>query len=142
MFNSVEAIEIKKLELNEATENESDFFDFKPHPGGVRQSQVAGVQASWNAQVMAALTVANKVDPYRGNIPFGTVVPAIEAVDWQVPNCDVRPRLLDKSSGQFRLRDSGSMISATKKLPGDKQDHSMKLIAVNGSNIKTYGGNF
>ena len=52
---------------------------------------------------------------------------------------DVRPRLVDKKSGVARLIDSGSMITATAKKPGDMPDNSRRLVAVNGSSIQTYG---
>ena len=51
---------------------------------------------------------------------------------------DIRPRLYDKATNQFRLLDAGSQISATCKLPGDEIDDSIRLVAVNGSKIKTY----
>ena len=90
---------------------------------------------------MAALEVAVNVNPFESDVPIGTVIPSVSAVGWQVGarNCDIRPRLLDKSSGQFRLIDSGSMITATSKLPGDKPDENIKIIAVNGTKINTYG---
>ena len=69
------------------------------------------------------------------------MIPAIEAVNWNpfLHDCDVRPRLLDKSTGQFRLLDTGSQITAVKRTPEDKLDTSVRLIAVNGSKIDTYG---
>ena len=72
---------------------------------------------------------------------MGTVIRAIDAVDWSIGrhNCDIRPRLIDKSTGISRLIDSGSQISVTQKLPGDSIDKSLKLVAVNGSKIETYG---
>ena len=71
--------------------------------------------------------------------PIGSIVSAAEAVDWADPSCDIRPRLFDKSTKEFRLIDSGSMITATRKLPEDKVDDSVNLVAVNGTKIKTYG---
>ena len=65
-------------------------------------------------------------------MPEGTVVPAVEAATWSGRNVDIRPRLFDKASGQFRLVDSGSMITATVKRPEDKLDESINLVAVNG----------
>ena len=54
-------------------------------------------------------------------------------------NCDIRPRLIDKKSGEARLLDSGSQITVTKKRPGDKIDNSIRLVAVNGTKIDTFG---
>ena len=64
---------------------------------------------------------------------------AIDAVNWSSRDLDLRPRLLDKSTGELRLVDSGAQISAARRLPGDKEDDSIRLVAVNGSRIKTYG---
>ena len=35
--------------------------------------------------------------------------------------------------------DTGSMITATVRRPEDKPDNSVRLVAVNGSTIQTYG---
>ena len=129
----VQTKKLTSVQLGCAEENESDYLFPKP---AARQSHVAGLK--WDQAVMAAIEKAVMVDPYKADVPDGTVIPAVEAVDWS-GNSDIRPRLLDKSTGQFRLLDSGSMITAAKKLPGDKPDNSLKLVAVNGSEIKTYG---
>ena len=89
---------------------------------------------------MSAISIAEKVNPYLPDVPVDTVVRAIDALNWPVGgNCDIRPRLHDKSTGTSRLVDSGSQISVTKKGPNDKIDHTFKLVAVNGSKIETYG---
>ena len=46
VFSSLDAIEIK-LEVNEATEDESQYFHFN-HPDEVRRSQVSGIQTNWS----------------------------------------------------------------------------------------------
>ena len=46
---------------------------------------------------------------------------------------------MDDSTGIHRLLDTGSQISITCKGPEDKIDHSLKLVAVNGSKIDTFG---
>ena len=132
MFSSIGSIEIqKKIDLYEATEPESnDFIHTRRSPSSVRNTR--------NNMVVASLQIASKVNPYSKDLPVGSVVPSIEAVNWSGTN-DIRPRLWDQSSKQFGLIDSGSMISATKKLPSDKEDKTIKLVAVNGSQIKTYG---
>ena len=122
-------------------EHESDYFLF--NPASVRQSQNQAEQnrASWDSLVVSAMTIASAVNPYEPDLPVGTVIPAVEAVNWSIGNrnCDIRPRLLDKSSGKARLLDSGSQISITSKGPDDKLDSSLRLVAVNGSKIDTYG---
>ena len=88
----------------------------------------------------ASIEVASQVNPFQKDIPEGVVIPAVDAVNWSIGrNVDIRPRLYDKASGQFRLVDSGSMITATARKPHDKPDDSFNLVAVNGSRIKTYG---
>ena len=106
-----------------------------------RQSPRVDIQNKWNNLVVAAMTVAQEVNPFSPDLPVGSVIRAIDAVGWSNGhrNCDIRPRLVDKASGEARLIDSGSQISVTKRKPGDKIDNSIRLIAVNGSRIETYG---
>ena len=104
----------------------------------VRRSQ--NIKESWNSLVVSALEVAAEIDPLLPSLPDGTVIRAVDAVGWSMGrNFDIRPRLLDKSSGTQRLIDSGSQISVAKKGPDDKLDNSVKLVAVNGSKIETFG---
>ena len=98
-------------------------------PSRQSQQEVAQIQSSWNNLVVSALSVASEIDPYYKSIPAGTVIRAIDAVGWSPnQNCDIRPRLLDKSTGEARLLDSGAQISATKRKPGDKLDTSVKHV--------------
>ena len=91
--------------------------------------------------MVSALAIAESVNPYQSDLPEGTILRAVDAVDWSVGqrNCDIRPRLLDKSTGTNRLVDSGSQITVTRKKPSDILDPSFKLVAVNGTKIPTYG---
>ena len=99
----------------------------------------------WYDGSIASIQRAAFFDPdpslnvFESDLPVGTVIQSVDAVGWRpgFRNVDVRPRLV--SDGQSRLIDSGAMITATKKLPNDTIDDSIKLIAVNGSRIKTYG---
>ena len=88
-----------------------------------------------------AFEIAALVDPFKSDLPVGVEIPAVSAVGWVngQQNVDIRPRLVDKSSGEARLLDSGAQISATKPRPGDTIDNSVNLVAVNGSRIQTYG---
>ena len=130
MCKSINSIEIQpKLRYTEKTE--SSFPSFRPARPG--QSHPAVFQSKLQNFTIAAMKRANTY------LPIGSVLPAVDAVDWSQPNCDVRPRLLDRSTGLFRLIDSGSMITAAMKRPEDKPDKNIRLVAVNGSEIKTYG---
>ena len=51
---------------------------------------------------------------------------------------DMRPHLLDKSSGKYLLLDSGAAVSAIPPDPGDLPDPKMCLKAVNGTRLKSY----
>ena len=133
MFSSIGAIEIQKLVSNEATITESDFS-----LPSVRLSPKTSEISNWNKQVVAALEISSRVNPFIPDLPLGSVVPSVDAVNWSGQG-DVRPRLKDKTTGQSRLIDTGSMISVAMKLPTDKEDKTLSLVAVNGSNIKTYG---
>ena len=105
-----------------------------------RQSHIAELQNKWEALTVAALQVAAEVNPFQADLPVGTVIPAVSAVGWPKGhrNCDVRPRLVDKQ-GTSRLVDSGSQVTTTSRIPGDKKDSQSRLLAVNGSKIETYG---
>ena len=94
---------------------------------------------SWDSLVVSALEVAAEVDPFEPDLPVGSIVNAVDALGWKANNRDIRPRLLDKSSGKNRLVDSGSQISVTMRGPNDKLDNNLKLVAVNGTRIPTYG---
>ena len=126
MFPRIGSIEIQNdSSISITTENESELDLFQ-----ARQCQ----NSDWNNKIVAAIEQASNVNPYN-SIPLGSVIPTVDAVDWSGQG-DIRPRLWDKEAGLFRLIDSGSMISATTKLPSDKEDKSVKLVAVNGSSIK------
>ena len=134
MFPTISTIEYTPASLHE----ETDESEFSFPTANARRSQIA---ERWGQTVSAALEIASLVNPFESDLPEGVVIPAIEAMNWSVGmrNCDVRPRLVDKSSGEARLIDSGAMISAAKRRPSDKLDDSMRLVAVNGSKINTYG---
>ena len=134
MFPSLNAIEIQRPVVDIEEQNESDLL-LDPS----RQSHL--ISENWSLQVAAAIEHASLIDPYQKDIPVGTVIPAARAVGWinGQGSCDVRPRLLDKSSGVSRLLDTGSQVTTTSKGPGDKRDVVSRLIAVNGTKINTYG---
>ena len=94
-------------------ESESDLLLLNSTTVRQSQNKVENLRAGWDKLVVSALTIAEAVNPYQADLPIGTVIPAIEAVDWLVGNrnCDIRPRLVDKSTGKARLLDSGSQIS-------------------------------
>ena len=136
MFPKISAIEIHDPTF-ETEETESEKFI----SAASRQSQKAQANLNWNTQMLAAIEIASNVNPYESNLPEGSIIPAVNAMGWRngVRNCDIRPRLLDKATGEQRLIDSGSMISVTKKQPQDQLDTTMRLVAVNGSKIDSYG---
>ena len=105
-----------------------------------RLSQIE-ISNQWNQAVQSALEIASFVNPYEADVPEGTEVSAVDARRWSElgRQDDLRPRLVDQSTGEARLIDSGAMVSAARKLPGDKKSDTVKLIAVNGSKIETYG---
>ena len=124
--------------FKDEAESESSLFISS---NNVRQCQrsVAQVRSSWDSLVSAAISVAQEVDPFKPDLQLGVEVSACDAYHWNRSNVDIRPRLVDKSSGIARLIDTGSQISVTAKKSGDKIDDSVKLIAVNGSKIDTFG---
>ena len=69
----------------------------------------------------------------------GDVISAIEAVNDPMLNVDFRPRVFDNNTKKWTLLDSGSCVSCTPKDPEDKVDPSLRLRAVNGQYIPTFG---
>lgn len=140
LFPSLSSIEIQTPDIDiEQAENESESFI---QTADVRQSHnVAEIRKSCNAITLAAIEQAVNVEvPQMKHLPIGEVIRSVDAVGWRPGlDVDIRPRLYDKATNQYRLLDSGSQISATCKLPGDEIDESVRLVAVNGSKIKTYG---
>ena len=142
MFPSISSIEIQKPIVETETEESAYFFQ---NAAIVRQCPIEAentrVKENWDKLVVGALEIAQNVNPFQSDLPVGSVISSLESVGWSVGNrqCDIRPRLIDKSSGRARLIDSGSQISIVAKEPGDKIDNSFKLVAVNGSRIDTYG---
>ena len=134
MFPKISALEIHEPYFDVENNPESDFFV----TANSRQSQV---KANWETQTLAAIEIASNVNPYETDLPEGSIIPAVSAMGWRtgVRNCDIRPRLLDKATGEHRLIDSGSMISVTKRKQGDELDSTMRIVAVNGSRINSYG---
>ena len=99
-----------------------------------RLSQISQIQAE-----LSSIRVQSDSD--LPDLPVGVEIPAVDAVGWTKGHrsVDIRPRLVDKASGVSRLIDTGAQLSATVRLPGDEVDDSIRLVAVNGSKIKTYG---
>ena len=134
MFPSLNAIEIQKpIVFIEDTETESELV--------IPSRQSLNVSEIWDRQMVAALETASLIDPYQSDIPIGTVVSAAQAVGWinGQGSCDIRPRLVEKATGINRLLDTGSQVSTTVKGPDDKKDKISRLVAVNGTEISTYG---
>ena len=98
-------------------------------------------QTKFELDVQNAIEISQKIDAFQPNIEVGTKVENLDAINWnsEARFCDIRPRLFDKSANTFRLIDTGSQISTTKKLPGDEPDPNYRLKAVNNSSIQTYG---
>ena len=127
LYPQIDTLEIQTSNLlyNQETDHESEHFF---------QNQAEPFYSSSFA--MESIEV-----PEVPDLPIGEVIPSVDAVGWSDKgyNVDIRPRLVDSSTGEARLLDSGAQLSATKKGPTDKLDESVRLVAVNGSRIPTYG---
>ena len=154
MFSAVESVEIHE-NLSLQQENESEYLipEFRRSPK-LGNSVISAIMSE---RISEALTEKTRDKWYQNyTVPggylgqsrnlspeweIGEIVSAADAVGWDKTRkgVDVRPRLVDKKSGVARLIDSGSMITATAKKPGDIPDNSRRLVAVNGSPIQTYG---
>ena len=146
----MDSLQIQSERLNLHSESELEYFIPR---SSSRQSQKLG--NSVIAAIMAQRAhdqqpdVRSKwyqdytvPDSYIGTsasaLPVGEVISAAEALGWNKSQqgVDIRPRLVDKATKVARLIDTGSMITATVRKPEDKPDHSVKLVAVNGSNLR------
>ena len=136
MFPSISSIEIQKPNVQTEHEPESDFY-FNSEARWCQE--LAEVRSNWYNLSVAAMEIAAEVDPYEPSLPVGSVIPAVEAASWVRKGVDIRPRLRDSATGQFRLIDTGAQITATCRGPNDVVSNTVKLVAVNGSKINTYG---
>ena len=130
------------MEIQNFIESDQESVSGSFLQSGIRCSQTENqVKSDWDKLIVSALQVAEQVNPFQTDLPEGTILRAVDAMGHVngYRNCDIRPRLLDRSSGINRLVDSGSQISVTKRGPNDKIDDSLKLVAVNGTKIPTYG---
>ena len=136
MFPEIDAMEIQTYG-NLQTETAVDSLILPE----TRLSHLEQSKSNYDQMVLGALEIAAEVDPDLKNLPVGVEVPTLSAVNWTRGrhNVDIRPRLVDKSTGIARLIDSGAQLSATVRRPEDKVDDSVRLVAVNGSRIQTYG---
>ena len=120
-------------------EIQPNFVEFEPETESESLFQASmSRQSQFNEAVQAAIEIAAQVDPYQQVLGEGVVIPTLDAVNWSSKNVDIRPRLVE-ASGVERLVDSGAQISAAVRLPSDKPDQNVSLVAVNGSKIRTFG---
>ena len=143
-------MEIQAEKLNLQQETESEYFIPKSrHSPKLGNSVISAIMAQKvqerQPDVKSKWYQNYKVpDSYVGvspaSLPVGEVISAAEALGWNnQQGVDIRPRLVDKATKVARLLDTGSMITATVRKPEDKPDNSVRLVAVNGSTIQTYG---
>ena len=121
-------MEIQTSELKFDQENESDLlfqsekFQAEPDSFSSNLGAIESLEIDWP------------------DLPEGVIIPSVDAVDWHTArNVDIRPRLVDSSTGEARLVDSGDQLSAAMRKPEDKLANTVNLVAVNGSRIPTYG---
>ena len=116
-----EISEIYNLDKNEVTSTESEASYLQ----GQGWSQVSSVQVD---------SQSNKTHTQESDDGKTDEVAAAES-----PNEDLRPHYFDPVLKTFLLIDSGSQVTAIPPDPGDIEDKSVRLRAVNGTVIKTYG---
>ena len=101
-------------------------FQASPRPDPYHEAK-----QNYELGVIAAMEIAANIDLEQGievsAAEQGIEVSAAEVRDWVSGhrNVDIHQRLVDKTSGQSRLKDSGAQISAAAKKPGDKIDNSV-----------------
>ena len=134
-------MEIQSSSINFSQDqcHDSEFFGYQAEP---LQNELGVEFESLQSDPIMMESVEVLPDiPLEPDIPIGRVIPSIEAVDWHKKglNVDIRPRLVDSSTGRVRLLDISAQLSAAMKGPEDVLDEAVKLVAVNGSRIPTYG---
>ena len=125
MFPKIDSLEIHQGFLFNRKQSES---------GHLFQASKVQVESKNEALEIGSLQVVEPPD-----IHIEEVIPTVDAVGWSHTNVDIHPCLVDSSSGEARLIDSGAQISATRKRPDDQVENTIRLIAVNGSKIQSYG---
>ena len=98
MFPKIDSLEIQDY-LFDRNQAESGHLFTKASVQVVSESKGA-VQ---NEVMVNTMRIeSNEIKSQVEEIKLGEVIPAVEAVDWSVGNrnCDIRPRLVDKSSGK------------------------------------------
>ena len=67
---------------------------------------------NFDAMTLAAVQVAAEIDPFESDLPVGVEIPTIDAVGFVKGrrNVDIRPRVVDASTGQSRLLDTGAQL--------------------------------
>ena len=130
-FQDQKIQEISSLEIQSLPESEFSYCN-----GWSRAYR----QTAWSAAVTKELDRVASYDPRPCPSPPESL-PAFQAVEWEVGalGVDIRPHVYDPVLQQWLLCDSGSQISAFPPDPGDKEDNTMFLKAVNGTKIKCFG---
>ena len=80
-----------------------------------------------------------QIDSVSDNEHDDIMYTAIEAERMNSESIDMRPCVKDKRSGQWILLDSGAAVTAIPPEPGDIPDPKVRLKAVNGTRLKSYG---
>ena len=98
-----------------------------------------------HCQVQFEQAVSQAVESIAEDNPYLKVEPgeiaAISALNHKpgAYGLDIRPKVFDNKQKVWTLLDSGSCVSCIPKAPNDKIDPNLRLRAVNGSSIATFG---
>ena len=127
-------------------------YDSSPFVAAIERCQDLSAKNSWSiyphkpvCQSEFENNVAAAVKKIANDNPYLSVLPgeisAIEALKFKPGSygLDIRPKVFDSKSKTWILLDSGSCVSCVPKKPGDKIDPNLKLRAVNGGSIATFG---
>ena len=69
-----------------------EIYDFEKQSSGpddsfcsadVRQSHGEVDNSNWDKLVVAAMSIAENIDPYKSDLPDNTVIRAVDALDWK-----------------------------------------------------------
>ena len=89
MFPEIDAMEIQPSNSIKKQKVVDSFILQEPRLSHTEQKKI-----KYDQMVLGALEVASGVDPLLENLPVGTEVPTLSAVNWSLgrQNVDIRPR--------------------------------------------------
>ena len=103
MYPQIDTLEINPADFLINQNHESEFL-FTNQAVPSSNCTIESLE-SWSDYTIESLEVATESENLVPDIPLGEIIPTVEAVNWHKKghNVDIRPRLVDSSTGEARL---------------------------------------